>query len=232
MSILKNIYFIRHGESENNAKSVRQGPLGKLSELGKKQAAFVGERFKQIPIDVILVSPFERTRETANIINEHIHKPLELCDLLTERKNPSEIINKSADDPEVAKIINTIDKSFHDSNLRYSDEENFDDLRERAKKLLYFLQNRPEKNIMCVTHAIFLRLVALYIEYGDNIDSHELVRLSFLNPVHNGSLTLCQWDESEAENEHFGWKLTVWDDYPRLLGEETHNLPGKGPIQI
>ncbi len=212
----KRVYFIRHGESENNALNVRQGPIGKLSELGRKQAAFVGERFQQIPIDSILVSPFERTRETADIINQQLVKPLEICDLLTERRNPSVIIGKSGNDPEVKKIIDLIDKSFHTNSSRYSDEENFEDLKNRAKQLLTFLSERTESSIMCVSHGIFIRMVALYIEFGDNITSEELVRLSFLNPVHNCSITLCQFDKSVYKNKSHGWKILAWDDYGRI----------------
>ncbi len=215
----KQIYLVRHGESENNANNVRQGPLGKLSPHGIKQAEFVADRFSKTPIDIIFVSPYERTMQTAEIINAQLKHPLEVTNLLIERRNPSEIVGKSADDPEVQKIINVIDKSFHDKNLRYSDEENFEDLKERAKALLAFLAARPEKHIMCVSHGIFIRMVALLIEFGENISSQELVRLSFLNPMHNCSTTLLEYNSWNSGDEHQGWKLIVWDDYPRLLDE-------------
>src|SRR4051812_25868763 len=117
----KKIYFIRHGQSADNLSKVRQGTEGKLSDKGREQAAFVGKRFSGIPLDIILTSPYERALQTASIINEHLHLKIEECSLLVERKNPSEIIGKDAESLEVKKIMDVIDRSYHQSDYRYSD---------------------------------------------------------------------------------------------------------------
>jgi broad specificity phosphatase PhoE len=211
----KKVYFVRHGETILNAQRIRQGRDGGLSELGKKQAEATGERLKNFPIDVIISSPFERTKETTAIINKHLNKPVEYSELLAERRNPSEIIGKWYDDPEVRKIIDRIDKSFHEGSLRYSDEENYEDLRERARQLFEFLAARPEKNILCVTHGIFLTLAIAYMEYRDKLTPQDYISIAFHNPASNAGITVCEYDERHPNTESKGWTLLAWNDYNR-----------------
>jgi broad specificity phosphatase PhoE len=227
----KEIYFVRHGQSANNAEHIRQGASGGLSEKGIRQSNFVGERFKNIPIDVILISPYERTIKTAEIINAHLHKPTEELDLLVERRNPSEIIGKDAESLEVKKIMDQIDRSYHDSNFRYSDEENFEDLKGRAKNLLSYLSSRKEEKIMCVSHRIFLKMVAAYIENGEALTSEQFVKLDFLNTADNGSVTFAKYSPYQAwkarwragfgrggdPKEQAGWRLLAWNDAGRIV---------------
>ncbi len=226
----KQIYFVRHGESELNARNIRQGAEGHLSALGREQALFVAERFVNIPVDIIIASPFTRAEETAQIISERIHAPLILSDLLAERRNPKEIIGRPSEDPEVANILDRIDRSFHTNALRYSDEENFDDLKDRARALLRFLENRSESRILCVTHHIFLRTVASFIELGEKLTSSHLAKFTFLNPLENAGITLCtyeqdeigwwKWKRLEEPRANLGWNLVVWNDYGRIETEE------------
>lgn len=212
----KTIYFIRHGQSANNASNLRQGATGKLSDKGVEQARFVGERLQKNDVDLLLVSPYERAKETASIINEFLKKPIEYTDLLVERKNPSEIIGKDADSPEVKKIMDLIDRSFHDNTLRYSDEENFQDLKARAQKLLTFISKRKERHILCVSHRIFLKMVLSYIEEGETLDSHRFAELDLLNSVNNASITVCSYNPVDKLFGKNPWKILVFNDYGRI----------------
>lgn len=79
------IFLIRHGESIQNTKENYCLGLGDhkvyLSEKGKQQADNAGKFLvdyineKSINMDnaVLWVSPYQRTRETAQIINEHLN---------------------------------------------------------------------------------------------------------------------------------------------------------------
>lgn len=211
----KTIYFVRHGETVSNAEHIRQGPEGPLSEKGRQQAAQTGKRLVGFPIEVMIASPYERTRETAGIINSYLHKPLDYCDLLRERKNPTEIVGKWADDPEVRMIVDKIDKSFHDANFRFSDEENFEDLKLRAHQLLDYLEQRPEKNILCVTHGIFLTMVIAYMQYRENLTSQDYAKMTFFNPANNAAITVCEFDPYQVKKPDHGWSLLAWNDYTR-----------------
>lgn len=214
----KLIYLVRHGQSANNALNLRQGATGGLSPKGQEQARFVGERFKNTHIDVLIVSTYDRAKETAALINENLGRPIEYNEILRERKNPSEIVGKDADSEEVKKIMDIIDRSFHDSTLRYSDEENFEDLKNRAKKLLTLLEHRKESRIMCVSHRIFFKMVLSYIEQGEKLDSHAFAVLDYNTKVENTAVALLSYTPL---NKLFGknpWKVLAYD-YGHIIKE-------------
>ena len=86
----KLIYFVRHGETKSNATGVRQGEEGSLTEKGREQALATAKRFpthKGRP-QIIISSPYERTKETAEIIAKYLDIKIKYSDLLKERKNP------------------------------------------------------------------------------------------------------------------------------------------------
>lgn len=208
----KLIYFVRHGETENNVKNIRQGPEGPLSVRGKDQALATAKRFpkhKGHP-QVIISSPYERTKETAGIIGNELNMGVEYSDLLVERKNPTEIVGHEGGEKDVRKIVDRIDKSYHADNLRYSDEENFVDLKERAKKLLDYIKYRPEERIMMVTHSNFLKMVASYMLYGEALNASEYNALNYFNPMDNAGITICSYTTHWFKKNE--WKIIVWND--------------------
>lgn len=224
----KLFYMVRHGESLLNAQHIRQGAEGSLSEKGKKQAEDTGKRLSHTKFDVVLVSPYTRTKETAELIMSQLkrtpRKPVEYVDLLVERRNPSEIVGQSGDDFYISKIIDQIDKSYHSDDFRYSDEENFLDLKARAKKLLEYLEKRPEQKFLIVTHSIFLKMVAAYLIHKDALDSKKYNLLSFTNTSNNASITICEYNNGWLGDGWLGkhfypiekrWRLVAWDDYTR-----------------
>lgn len=222
----KIFYMIRHGESVLNSLHIRQGREGGLSDLGREQAEKTGERLSKIDFDAMLVSPFERTVETAEIIAKHLKlkKPPEYVELLAERRNPSEIINKLSELPEIKKIIDTIDKSYHSDDFRFSDEENFAELRDRAIALLDYLAHRPEEKFLIVTHSIFLKMIAAVINAGPRLTAQKYNLMSFLNSSNNASITICECEEVRegrtlwnlfSPKKKIEWKILAWDDYTR-----------------
>jgi broad specificity phosphatase PhoE len=208
----KLIYFVRHGETENNAENIRQGAEGHLTEKGRAQALETAKRFpkhKGHP-QVIIASPFERTRETAEIIAKELKMKVKYSDLLKERRNPTEIIGHWGEEVGVKKIIDQMDKSYHADDLRVSDEENFNDLKERAKKLLDFISRRYEKRIILVTHGIFLKMVVSYMTHGDSLTASQYNTLSYFNPVQNASMCICSYKHHWFKKNE--WKVLVWND--------------------
>lgn len=208
----KIIYFVRHGETENNIKNIRQGAEGSLSEKGRAQALATAKRFpkeKGHP-QIIISSPYRRARETAEIISGELNIKIESSDLLAERRNPSEIIGHWKGEREVRQIMDRIDKSYHADDLRVSDEENFVDLKKRVKKLLSYIKHRREKRIIMITHGIFLKIVMSYILYGENLTASQYVTLNYFNEVDNGSMTICSYTHHFFKKDE--WKILVWND--------------------
>lgn len=184
-------YFVRHGETILNAQHIRQGDKGGLTEKGQKQARLAGEFLSQFPIRHLYSSPFERTVETAALVNEKLHASITYTPLLGERRNPSEIIGKKADDPEVKRIVSQIDLSFHDDTSRYSDEENFSDLKTRARKCMHYLQKHRHQHTGVITHSIFLILLLAYMIREEELHASDYVKMEFFHPADNGGITIC-----------------------------------------
>lgn len=212
----KRIYFVRHGETLLNAAHIRQNDKGGLSETGKWQAEETALRLKKMHIQKFFSSPFERAQETLGIIRKKVHRPFELTPLLAERRNPSEIVGKKYDDPEVVKIVSLIDGGYHEDDLRYSDEENFQDLKERAKKLISFLEVQPESVICCVTHGIYLKIVLAYMLKREELHAPEYVKLSFFNKADNAGITLCRYSPLKRFNATRGWEILAFSDESKL----------------
>jgi broad specificity phosphatase PhoE len=208
----KLIYFVRHGETVLNSEGIRQGSEGSLTEKGREQALATALRFpkhKGHP-QIIYASPFERAKETAEIIAKELNLKIKYTDLLKERKNPSEIIGHFGGEPGVRQIINRIDKSYHADDLRVSDEENFTDLKKRAEKLLNFISRRYHKRIIMVTHKIFLKMVISFMLHGDKLTASQYNSLSYFNPIDNASMAICLYTHHWFKKNE--WKLLVWND--------------------
>jgi broad specificity phosphatase PhoE len=63
--------FVRHGESEFSVRALVNGDPGVacgLTELGRRQARQLGERLAGEPIGLCVVTEFQRTRETADLV--------------------------------------------------------------------------------------------------------------------------------------------------------------------
>lgn len=218
----KVIYFVRHGETVLNAKGIRQGAEGPLTEKGKEQALATARKFptnRHGRPQIMYASPFQRTRETAEIIARELGiKKIHYLDLLRERKNPTEIIGHSKEEELVRRIVDRIDKGYHPDDLRYSDEENFIDLRNRAHKLLRFIRHSRKKRILMVTHSIFLGMVVSYMLRGKALTANEYNKLSFLNPIDNAGLTIVTCTTRFLRRPV--WKLLMWNDKVQPDGEQ------------
>lgn len=73
----RSFYFLRHGETDWNKVGRLQGFTDiPLNETGRAQARDVVRVLERHPIDRIVASPLSRARETADIINTVLKKPI------------------------------------------------------------------------------------------------------------------------------------------------------------
>ncbi len=108
---MKNIYFVRHGESEGNKERVYQSAQTLLSENGLQQAELIADRFNNIEVDTIISSNYIRAKQTAKYISEVTGKDIIESQLFRERKRPSIQENQSKAIPELM----AIDKEIKDN---------------------------------------------------------------------------------------------------------------------
>ena len=207
---MKNIYFVRHGESEGNKARVYQSSQTLLSEKGHIQASLIADRFNNIEIETIITSDYIRAKQTAEYISQLTGKDMIESQLFRERKRPSIQENRSKNILELQEIDEKIELNWG-GDWRYSDEENFEDLRQRAKECFEFLENRQEDNIVVVTHKNFLHCLLWYCIFGVDVTQIEsmIIKNNFI--LSNTGIVWMQYDESKSF-----WKIVTWNDHAHL----------------
>lgn len=210
----RRFYLVRHGETLLNKEHVRQGPEGDLSPLGQQQAEQVGNYLKQFPIESIISSTYPRAKETSLIIKKYLRVPVTYSQLLVERKNPSEIIGKKTHDPEVIKVVDQMDLAYHEDDFRFSDEENFADLRKRGRKCLALLARQGAPHTVVVTHHVFLKMLISYMLYHEHLHAADFTKLTFFNVSDNAGITVCEFNPLHIFSKTRGWKVISYNEQP------------------
>lgn len=78
----KSFYFVRHGQTDWNKKqdTLCPAPDIQLNATGIKQVKNVRPHIYELNVSKIYSSPLTRAQQTSEIINEHLHVPLEFHD--------------------------------------------------------------------------------------------------------------------------------------------------------
>ena len=202
------VYFVRHGQTEHNVQYLHQNENAALTDEGLKQANILTKRFSKIPIDVILASPAQRAKQTAEIINKTLKKKIIYSDLIKEWKRPSEFEGKKSTDPVVLEVHKTINLYQDNPKWHYSDEENFIEFRSRIKRFLDSLTlEAKQENILVVSHAGPIKMITLLMALGDMVKPEIFFGFVDTFRVYNTSITLCEKGKDglwsvEAFNDH------------------------------
>ncbi len=210
---MKKIYFVRHGESDGNIGKSHQEATSSLTEKGRGQANFIAERCTKLLIELVISSTMNRAKQTAEVIVEKISKPIEYSDLFSERRRPKEQLGSLRDDPKALEAQEAITKNFAVPGFRFSDEENFDDLKERAGKALAHLKDRPESNILVVTHSFFMTTITAYAIFGEDLTALECRKFADKFHMENTGITILGFEEKGRKSP---WWLWVWNDHTHL----------------
>lgn len=210
----KTIYFIRHGQSDDNVAPVFQSSDSPLSAKGRQQAEAVAKRIASLKFDVLISSPLHRAKETAEIISQETGKKLELSDLFVERIKPDAIIGKPYADADASLLWREWEKSLYTPGMRIDNGENFDDLIKRADEVLDFLKNRIENRIVVVSHSYFLRTVVARVLLGDSLSGENFHNFQKVASIENTALTILKF--KDAFEEDVTWRLDTYNDYSHL----------------
>jgi len=210
----RRFYFVRHGETILNEQHIRQGEDGELSGNGKRQGEKVGVYLKRFSIDRIISSDYPRARETAEIINKNLKVQIIYSPLLAERRNPKEIIGKSTRDPDVERIVDQMDNAYHEDDYRFSDEENFMDLKKRARKCLNLLARQGAQETAVITHHVFLKILVAYLLYRERLHAADFAKLAFFNVSDNAGITICEFHPWKIFSTTLGWEVVSYNEQP------------------
>lgn len=211
----KTIYFIRHGESNDNAAPVFQSLDSPLSERGKQQARAVADRVSKIQFDALITSPLHRASETAAKISSQTGMSLESSNLFVERIKPDAILGKPHTDTIANNLWREWERSMYTPGLRIDDSENYDDLVKRADEALEFLKNRIENTIVVVSHGYFLRTIVARILLKGSMAGENFHDFQQAISMENTAVTIVKFKDGFEEDVM--WRLDTYNDYSHLL---------------
>lgn len=206
---MKTIYFIRHGESNENAGNIRVGGNATLTPTGTAQVNTLLMRLKKLPLEFIISSTLKRSNETLNIINAELNLPCELNELFIEKKKPSQLIGKSRNEADSIKIDTLLSNNFTQENFRFLDEENFQDLFIRAKKALEYLYTKKEEHILVITHGHFLRVLLASVVFSDKLTAEECKRFLQKFYIENTGISIIKYNSNYPKSP---WWIYTWND--------------------
>ena len=194
-----NIYITRHGQDEDNARSILNGQRDMpLTEKGIEQANEVAYRIQKtgLHFDQIYASPLQRAYKTAEIIAEtlNIGTPKKIAALM--ERNFGEMSGKPIAQIEELCAPNILKTGMITYFLEPKDGETFRQLLERAKRVLELVEKQHQSgNILIVTHGDMGKM--LYCAYY-NLDWWDVLKMFHFG---NSELLLMS-PESPAEETH------------------------------
>jgi probable phosphoglycerate mutase len=163
--LVKDIYLIRHGETEYNRKGVVQGSGidADLNALGQKQAAAFFEHYHHLPIDKIYTSALKRTHQSVKgFIDKGL--PWEQHEGLNEISWGSK--EGKSPNTEDDLYYKNLTKTWREGNIHVPSDEGESpvEVLERQKPVVELILSRPEENaILIAMHGRAMRVLLTHL---------------------------------------------------------------------
>lgn len=201
---LKNIYVIRHGETDWNKNNRYQGHTDiKLNDTGREQAIKLRSAMQQLQIESVYSSPLSRAYETAELATQELKLSIQKDDRLRETNigdaegmTIEEIIQKFGEE-KLAKW-----RSYDERLLDYcfNNGESKRQMMFRVRQVfLDIAQNSNRGSIAVFTHGMVIRALTYIFSDGMSWDLHHFS---------NGSVHHYIWTDDNPEFLIFRSKIT------------------------
>ncbi|MCY6356309.1 alpha-ribazole phosphatase [Clostridium sp. ZS2-4] len=158
-----NIYFLRHGQTEENSKRTYYGSLDvELNEKGIAQAEKAGEMFKKVEFGKVFISEKMRTFQTAQIALKDREAQL----IKDKRINEIDFgIFEGKTYEELCKLYPEEVKRWQEKWEQFcpNQGESYKLFYKRVKEFIEDIKELEEENILIVTHGGVIRAVYSYI---------------------------------------------------------------------
>ena len=139
-----------------------------------------------------------------------INKPVvDALDILVEYEYPSGTEGVSYDDEQHQEMVRAVREKFL-THERHSGEETFSELQERVRKVLAYLQERPEEHILVVSHGRFIRFLFSSICLGDSFTPAAFNTIEHTLKSSNTGITHIELRDSGR------WVAWQWNDSAHL----------------
>lgn len=174
---MKQIYFIRHAQSESNAgTAIRPNQDIQITNLGKSQADELAnwliDHISQ-PIDDIFVSKYLRTAQTAEPFLTKLNRQATVIDDLHEF-NYFDFHHIKA--LSFSQLVEKANNYWQNANKDFQDSENTDSFLqfiERVKNVRQFLRQLPDGCYVVFTHGMWIGMLMwqLLHKHGNGIEN-------------------------------------------------------------
>ncbi|KAI9205208.1 histidine phosphatase superfamily [Polychytrium aggregatum] len=158
-SIVKRLYFCRHGETAMNAAGGLQGQGSnyELNDTGREQARCMAQVFKDLEVDYFVSSDLKRAIQTAEVSQKLYPKEIPLT-IEPALKEISWGVWEGTRTSELDELVKSWDQG--DYNASAPGGESPIQVEARCMPAVYaLLKNRPEQNIVVVVHGRLLRIL-------------------------------------------------------------------------
>lgn len=170
---MQHIYIVRHGQSVANAERKVAGQTeSPLTPLGEEQALHAGEAASELEVDLIVSSPMQRARHTAEIIAKTIGYPIE------DIQNIPELKERRLGELEGKPYAPGRTGSGNALSVeKTQDVETADEFFERIKRALEIIHELPGKVVLVICHNGTGRMLMNIAEGGQPLDMYSYPRL-------------------------------------------------------
>ena len=228
MHQLEWIGIIRHGESVGNVAAATAEEQGldlieiaerdadvTLSDTGQKQAAAVAGWLKELPEDdrpnVVIVSPYVRAKQTAEIALEGLDIPTLRDERLRDRElgvlDLHTVHGIKSKFPEESERRQRLGKFYY----RPPGGESWADVLLRIRSLLRDVaEDHPEQRVLFFAHDAVVSLFRYVLE---GLDEEELMRTAKESPIANCSISSWRWSDE-------GWAPELFNDVEHLKQDD------------
>lgn len=204
------IYFVRAGESQDDHHGFYQRPTSPLSGLGEKEVELLARHIVHHQFEAVLSSPLKRAQQTAEMLVTNPDTIIYDKDL-SEIRQPTELQGERVDDPAFATTRYLLDSKWSYPAWHYSDEENFQDVKWRAERVIKQLVTSQEESLLVISHGHFLTMLFLVMALGKNVTPEEYFHFDTFTQMQHGGVTECEYNQGI-------WKMKLWSDTTHLGG--------------
>lgn len=150
------IYIVRHGQVPHNALKQYNTTDEDLTDLGIKQAEELRDKIKDMKFDIIICSPLNRAKHTAEIININNNKII-YDDRIRER-SCGDLSGKPLE------VTNREEYWNYNTTIKYGTSENIKLFFDRVYNFLDELKTKDYDKVLIVAHSGVSKAFNCYFE--------------------------------------------------------------------
>lgn len=209
------LYFVRHGITQEHENKKSQKPDSPLSKEGERQARLLAKRLKKrgYKFDVVMASPFERARKTAEIICRELDATCEEIEMVHEKLNAKAFYGRGPGDGLFDEYIAALKQNWTDMDWKYNEEgESIREVVKRARKFKeHLLKSHVGQEVLAVSHGAFGRCFVVNCILGDEAEDTAFMKLFQAIITDNTGLSLLEYEEAEKV-----WGIRFLNDHSHL----------------